>query len=135
MDGRRGDPLAVPSEDLLAKGRGARHRPVRRGRGKHLRQPPILGQRGLGVKPAPLKGLSAHPGYGLAPHPLGAGHITIGLSPEQALNHLPDLVHLEPQWLIASPLEKIREGNAPRGPKREPATGRGLFSPRIDWRL
>ena len=32
------------------------------------------------------------------------------------------------------PLEKIREGNAPRGPKREPATGRGLFRPRIDWR-
>ena len=86
----------MPGEDLLAEGGGARHRPVRGRRGKHLCQLSVLGQRDLRIKPAPLQGLSAHPGYGLATHPLSAGDITIRLAQSQALNHLPDLVHLEP---------------------------------------
>ena len=70
------------------------------------------------VKPAPLKGLSAHPGYGLAAHPLGARHIAIGLSLIAGVKSSDGSYISNLLLLIASPLDKKpREGNAPRGPK------------------
>ena len=111
-------------------------------RAQHLCQLPILGQGGLGVKPAPLQGLSAHPGYGLATHPLSAGHITIRLAPSQALNHLPDLVPREPpvahRVSSRKNLERVTHQGVRTGNRRPDVAslGRewtGAIRPRTKW--
>ena len=142
-DAAHRDALAVPLQNLLAKGLDRRQ--VRRVLGpsgtrsfaRRLvvpRDRRVVRQRARRLQPVLSRGDVSHTPDGVAPNPLRSGDRAIAFAQSQALNHLSYFVHFElPVSHCACPRQNCQRLRNRKSETASTRLLRGLIAPRLLW--